>query len=72
MAELFPTEVRGVGIGAAYNLVVALLGGTTPYLMTAFQAHHREGWFIGYVCIGALVGLVTFWRMQETVGIELE
>jgi len=72
MAELFPTEVRGVGIGAAYNLVVALLGGTTPYLMTAFQAHGHEGWFLGYVSVGALIGLVTFWRMPETAGIELE
>jgi MFS transporter, MHS family, alpha-ketoglutarate permease len=72
MAELFPTEVRGVGIGAAYNLVVALLGGTTPYLMTAAQTHQREGWFIAYVCVGALIGLVTFWRMPETVGIELK
>ncbi|HEY4297182.1 MAG TPA: MFS transporter [Paraburkholderia sp.] len=72
MAELFPTEVRGMGIGAAYNLVVALLGGTTPYLMTAFQARGHEGWFLAYVSAGALIGLVTFWRMPETVGIELK
>lgn len=72
MAELFPTEVRGMGIGAAYNLVVALLGGTTPYLMTAFQARHHEGWFIGYVCLGALISLFTFISMPETVGIQLK
>jgi len=72
MAELFPTEVRGMGIGAAYNLVVALLGGTTPYLLTILEAHHHEDWFIGYVCVGALIGLITFWRMPETVGIELK
>lgn len=72
MTELFPTEVRGVGIGATYNLVVALLGGTTPYLMTAAGAHGHEGWFLAYVGVAALVGLVTYWVMPETVGIELE
>ncbi|ABE36129.1 sugar (and other) transporter family protein [Paraburkholderia xenovorans LB400] len=72
MAELFSTDVRGVGIGAAYNLVVALLGGTTPYLMTWLQSIHREGWFLAYVCAGAAVSLITYWRMPETRGIELE
>jgi MHS family alpha-ketoglutarate permease-like MFS transporter len=71
MAELFSTEVRGLGIGAAYNLVVALLGGTTPYLMTWLQSTHHEGWFLGYVCLGALVSLIAYWRMPETRGAEL-
>lgn len=71
MVELFPTEVRGVGIGSTYNLVVALLGGTTPYLMTAASAHQRTGWFIAYVCAGALVSLITFVLMPETAGSEL-
>lgn len=65
MVELFPTEVRGVGIGSTYNLVVALLSGTTPYLMTAAGAHQRTGWFIAYVCAGALVSLITFVPMPE-------
>jgi len=72
MAELFNTDVRGVGIGAAYNLVVALLGGTTPYLMTWLQSVHREGWFLAYVCVGAAVSLITYWRMPETKGTTLE
>jgi MHS family alpha-ketoglutarate permease-like MFS transporter len=71
MAEIFPTEVRSVGIGATYNIVVAVLGGTTPYLMTLATAHHREGWFIAYVCVGALIGLITYWRMPETAGMEI-
>ena len=72
MAELFSTAVRGIGIGAAYNLVVALLGGTTPYLMTWLQSQQREGWFLVYVCAGAAVSLVAYWRMPETVGKPLE
>ena len=38
MSEQFPTSVRAVGIGTPYNLVVALLGGTTPYLLTWLQS----------------------------------
>lgn len=71
MVELFPTEVRGVGIGANYNLVVAVLGGTTPFLMTSAEAHHHAGWFLAYVCVGALIGLITFWTMPETAGSEI-
>ncbi|MDR2992096.1 MAG: MFS transporter [Burkholderiaceae bacterium] len=71
MAEIFPTEVRSIGIGATYNIVVAVLGGTTPYLMTLASAHQREGWFIAYVCVGALIGLITYWRMPETAGIKI-
>jgi MHS family alpha-ketoglutarate permease-like MFS transporter len=71
MAEIFPTEVRSIGIGATYNIVVAVLGGTTPYLMTLAAAHQREGWFIAYVCVGALIGLITYWRMPETAGIKI-
>ena len=72
MAELFSTAVRGIGIGAAYNLVVALLGGTTPYLMTWLQSQQREGWFLAYVCAGAAVSLIAYWRMPETAGKPLE
>jgi MHS family alpha-ketoglutarate permease-like MFS transporter len=68
MAELFTTDVRGIGIGAVYNSVVAVLGGTTPYLMIWAQSHHHENWFLIYVSAGALVSLLTFWRMPETSG----
>ena len=34
MSELFPTEVRALGIGAWYNITVALLGGTAPLVIT--------------------------------------
>jgi len=71
MAELFSTEVRGIGIGTAYNLVVALLGGTTPYLMTWLQSTRHEGWFLAYVCLGAAISLITYLRMPETRGVPL-
>ena len=33
MSELFPTELRGLGIGAWYNLTVAVFGGTAPLVI---------------------------------------
>jgi len=70
-AELFGTEVRSLGIGLPFNLVVALLGGTTPYLMTWLQSHGHERWFLVYVCVGSAVSLITYVLMKETAHIAL-
>jgi MHS family alpha-ketoglutarate permease-like MFS transporter len=72
MSEQFPTSVRAVGIGAPYNLVVAVLGGTTPYLLTWLQANGMEKWFFYYVLAGAVITLITFIRMPETAGQPLK
>ena len=71
MSEQFPTSVRAVGIGTPYNLVVALLGGTTPYLLTWLQSQGMGCWFFYYVLAGAVITLITFIRMPETVGQKL-
>src|SRR5690606_5359337 len=71
MSEQFPTSVRAVGIGTPYNLMVALLGGTTPYLLTWLQSNGQEHWFFYYVLAGAVITLFTFIRMPETAGQEL-
>ncbi|WP_042877979.1 MFS transporter [Cupriavidus necator] len=71
MAEWFDTQVRGVGIGAGYNLVVALLGGTTPYLLTWLSSRGQEGWFFLYVGCGAFITLLTFCKTPETRGMPL-
>ncbi len=72
MSEQFPTEVRAVGIGAPYNLVVALLGGTTPYMLTWLQSIGKQDYFYFIILVGALITLITFLRMPETVGKKLE
>jgi MHS family alpha-ketoglutarate permease-like MFS transporter len=70
-AELFSTDVRALGIGLPYNLVVAIFGGTTPYLMTWLQSQGHGDWFLFYVSAAALVSLIAFWRMPETCGKSL-
>ncbi len=72
MSEQFPTEVRAVGIGAPYNLMVALLGGTTPYIVTWLQSIGKQDYFYFLVIIGAALTLLTFIKMPETVGKKLE
>lgn len=72
MSEQFPTEVRAVGIGAPYNLMVALLGGTTPYVLTWLQSIGKQDYFYFMVLVGALLTLSTFIKMPETAGKGLE
>ncbi|WP_228703806.1 MFS transporter [Acinetobacter larvae] len=72
MSEQFPTEVRAVGIGAPYNLMVALLGGTTPYVLTWLQSIGKQDYFYFMVLVGALLTLITFLKMPETAGKRLE
>ncbi|MFT4504815.1 MFS transporter [Caballeronia sp. 15711] len=72
MAELFDTDVRAIGIGLPFNIVVAVLGGTTPYLMTWLQARHQEQFFLIYVCVGSAISLITYVLMAETKGKQIE
>ena len=72
MAEQFPRSVRAVGIGTPYNLMVAILGGSTPFLLTYLQSIHQERIFFMIVLAGALVSLVTFATMPEATGKRLE
>lgn len=72
MAELFGAEIRSLGIGLPFNLVVAILGGTTPYIMTWLQGRQQEYLFLIYVSIGSAISLVTYVLMKETRGIALD
>ncbi|EHR60392.1 MFS transporter [Saccharomonospora cyanea] len=71
MSELFPTALRGLGIGAWYNLTVAVFGGTAPLLVTALSAAGLSTVFFGYVAAGAVVAFLVIWRLPETSGTEL-
>jgi MFS transporter, MHS family, alpha-ketoglutarate permease len=71
MAEQFPTSVRAVAVGTPYNLVVALFGGTAPYLLTWLRSEGAELLFFGYLALAAVVGAVAFRTMPETAGKDL-
>jgi MHS family alpha-ketoglutarate permease-like MFS transporter len=66
-AELFPPQVRALGVGLPYAITTALFGGTAEYLALWFKQRGHEEWFYWYVsfCIG--ISLIVYIRMKETV-----
>ncbi|QPP05381.1 MFS transporter [Streptomyces bathyalis] len=72
MSELFPTELRGVGIGAWYNITVAIFGGTAPLVITSMaNAGHPDLFFV-YVTVGAVIAFLTIFTLRETAHEELK
>jgi MHS family alpha-ketoglutarate permease-like MFS transporter len=71
MSELFPTELRGIGIGAWYNLTVAVFGGTAPLIINLLSAAGVPIIFFVYVALCAAISFVVIYRMPETRGSEL-
>jgi MFS transporter, MHS family, alpha-ketoglutarate permease len=68
MSELFPTRLRGLGIGAWYNLTVALFGGTAPLVIQWLSNISHSSWFFWYVAVGAAVAFVATLTLPETKG----
>lgn len=48
-AEMFPAEVRALGVGLAYALGNAIFGGTAEYVALWFKSVGHENWFFWYV-----------------------
>ncbi|MDO7873728.1 MFS transporter [Hymenobacter sp. ASUV-10] len=65
-AELFPTEIRALGVGLPYALTVAVFGGTAEFVALYAKDQGAEEWYYWYVAGCALLSLVVYWRMGET------
>ncbi|QNP39617.1 MFS transporter [Lysobacter solisilvae (ex Woo and Kim 2020)] len=65
-AELFPAEVRALGVGLPYALTVAVFGGTAEHVALWFKQAGIERGFYWYVtaCIG--VSLLVYLWMPDT------
>jgi MHS family alpha-ketoglutarate permease-like MFS transporter len=50
-AEMFPTEVRALGVGLAYALANALFGGSAEYVALALKSIGHETAFYWYVTV---------------------
>ncbi|PWJ84318.1 MHS family alpha-ketoglutarate permease-like MFS transporter [Pseudaminobacter salicylatoxidans] len=48
-AEMFPAEVRALGVGFAYAIGNAVFGGTAEYAALWFKSVGEESWFFWYV-----------------------
>jgi MFS transporter, MHS family, alpha-ketoglutarate permease len=65
-AELFPAEVRALGVGLPYALTTAIFGGTAEYVALWFKKAGHEPWFYWYVTVCILVSLMVYVTMKET------
>jgi|SRR5579859_4665289 len=65
-SELFPAEVRALGVGLPYAIVTAILGGTTEWLALQVKAIGHEDWFYWYVAGAVLISLIVYLVMPET------
>lgn len=65
-AELFPAEIRALGVGLPYALTVALFGGTAEYVALWFKNIGHETYFYWYVTGCVFVSLLVYVFMKDT------
>ena len=65
-AELFPTEVRALGVALPYSIANALFGGTAEFVALWFKQAGHETWFFTYVTVVILGSLVVYLTMRDT------
>jgi MHS family alpha-ketoglutarate permease-like MFS transporter len=65
-AELFPTEIRALGVGLPYAIAVSLFGGTAEYLALWAKSVGHERWFYWYVTLCIAASLAVYVTMPET------
>ena len=65
-SELFPTEIRALGVGLPFAIVSSVMGGTTEWVALRLKDAGQENYFFYYVSACAAVSLVTYIVMPET------
>jgi MHS family alpha-ketoglutarate permease-like MFS transporter len=65
-AELFPAEIRSIGVGLPSAIAISLFGGTAELVALWFKSHNRETQFYWYVSACIAVSLMVFLTMRET------
>jgi MHS family proline/betaine transporter-like MFS transporter len=66
-AEQFATGVRATGIGLAYGVGSAVVGGTAPLIATVLARQAPVYVVPGYLALWAIAGLLAVYRSPETV-----
>ncbi|MNO42024.1 Alpha-ketoglutarate permease [compost metagenome] len=65
-AELFPTEIRALGVGLPYALTVSIFGGTAEYVALWFKSNGMETGFYWYVTGCIACSLLVYATMKDT------
>jgi MHS family dicarboxylic acid transporter PcaT-like MFS transporter len=64
-AEMFPPEVRALGVGLAYAVANALFGGSAEYVALGLKSIGHENAFYWYVTAMMVVTFVVSWRLPR-------
>lgn len=65
-AELFPANVRALGVGLPYALTVAIFGGSAEYIALYLKNIGREAWFYWFVTGCIFISLLVYITMKDT------
>ena len=65
-AELFPVEIRALGVGLPYAIAVSLFGGTAEYIALWFKSVGHESLFYWYVTGCVFISLLVYLSMKDT------
>lgn len=64
-AELFPTQVRALGVGFTYGIANAIFGGSAEYVALWFKQAGHESWFYWYVAAMCGIAFVVALLMPD-------
>ena len=64
-AEMFPPEVRALGVGLSYAVANAVFGGSAEYVALKFKQQGVESGFYWYVTVMCAISLFVSWRMLD-------
>ena len=62
-AEMFPPEVRALGVGLAYAIANAIFGGSAEYVALGLKSMGHETVFYGYVTVMMVVAFLVSLRL---------
>jgi MFS transporter, MHS family, alpha-ketoglutarate permease len=65
-AELFPAEVRALGVGLPYAITVAIFGGSAEYIALYLKNSGHENWYFWFVSCCIFISLIVYVRMKDT------
>jgi MHS family alpha-ketoglutarate permease-like MFS transporter len=70
-AELFPADIRALGVALPYAIANTIFGGTAEYIALWLKGIGHERWFYIYISVLAAIYLVACIRMRETKATSL-
>ena len=70
-AELFPADIRALGVALPYALANTIFGGTAEYIALWLKNAGREPWFYVYISLLSAIYLICVIRMRETKSASL-